>query len=89
MRTRYFFANRTFLFTAFIGVAVNVLLVFAPPLRFAFGLQSLNGAQWLAVALCSLSILPVGMIYTAIASHRPKKLVSKRRKHTLLCGNNE
>ncbi|MCI8499472.1 MAG: cation-translocating P-type ATPase [Clostridia bacterium] len=89
MRPRDFFANRTLLLTAFIGVAVNVLLVFAPPLRFAFGLQSLNGAQWLAVALCSLSILPVGIIYTAIASHRPKKLISKRRKHTLLCGNNE
>ncbi len=88
MRPRDFVSNRVLLLTAFIGVAVNVLLVLAPPLRFAFDLQPLNWAQWLTVALCSLSIVPVGIIYTAIASHCPKRAVRKRGKRILLCGNN-
>ncbi len=88
MRPRDFVSNRALLLTAFIGVAVNVLLVLAPPLRFAFDLQPLNWVQWLTVALCSLSIVPVGIIYTAIASHCPKRAVRKRGKRILLCGNN-
>ena len=66
MDIRQLFSNRALLVTAAIGVVVNVLLVLVPPLRFAFGLETLNGAQWLTVALVSLSILPIGVVYTLL-----------------------
>lgn len=74
-----FFSNRVLLLTAFIGVAVNVLLVLAPPLRLAFDLQTLNGVQWLSVALCSLSILPIGVLYH-LCAHLPALKGRKRKK---------
>lgn len=85
MRIKNFFSNRALLVTALVGIVVNVVLVLAPPLRYAFGLEVLNGAQWLSVVVCSLSILPVGFVYNALAHVRPLK---RRKKHSLLCENN-
>lgn len=92
MRFKDFFSNKTLLVTVFLGIVLNVLLVFAPPLRYAFDLQVLNASQWLAVALCSLSILPFGMLYSLIArlcSKRKRVTVKRRKRNILLAGSRQ
>ncbi len=59
---RGFFSNKILLATVAAGVLLNVLLC-VTPLKGAFGLVSLNWAQWLMVFGLSLSILPAGEIY--------------------------
>ena len=59
---RGFFSNKILLATVAAGVLLNVLLC-VTPLKGAFGLVSLNWAQWLTVFGLSLSILPAGEIY--------------------------
>lgn len=85
VRLKNFVSNRALLVTVLIGIVVNVVLVLAPPLRYAFGLETLNGVQWLSVAVCSLSVLVFGLVYNAIENLRPLK---RRKKHSLLCENN-
>ncbi len=62
-RFRDHFSNRTLLVTVAVGVLVNVLLVVTPALRTAFRLAALSWEQWLWVAGCSLSVLPLGAVY--------------------------
>ncbi len=66
-------SNRALLCTVAVGVAVNVLLVVVPPLCAAFDLTPLNGVQWAAVSLLSLSVIPVGFLYKAIAERGLKR----------------
>ncbi len=60
-----FFSNKALILTVAAGVAINVLLC-VTPLSGAFGLISLSPAQWLAVALCSLSVILFGEVYKLI-----------------------
>ena len=83
VRLKDFFSNRTLLVTADVGVAANVVLVLAPPLRFAFALQPLTPAQWLIVSFCSFSIIPVGAIYTAVSNALDKRSPKTRKRHSL------
>ena len=59
------FSNKILLATVALGILLNVLLC-VTPLSAAFGLVSLNGAQWAAVFGVSLSILPVGELYKLV-----------------------
>ncbi len=59
-RFRDHFSNKILLMTAALGILLNVALVLLPPLRAVFGLSPLTPVQWLAVTLCSLSVLAVG-----------------------------
>ncbi len=82
-----FFANRTLLFTAAFGIALNVLLVFVPFLSGAFGLVPLTFAQWCAVFGCSVAIIPLGELYKAAAGffgkrRRPRRAVSTCKKRS-------
>ncbi len=63
IRPKDYFSNKILLFTAFLGIALNVLLVLVPVCREVFDLTALGGTQWLAVACCSLSVLLVGAVY--------------------------
>ncbi len=75
MTLKNFFSNKTLLVTVLIGIAVNVLLVVAPPLAAAFNLTPLNGVQWAAVFGLSVAIVPAGELYKAVW-----RLAGKRRK---------
>ena len=59
---RGMFSNKVLMFTVLAGVALNVILC-VTPLAGAFGLVTLNWAQWLIVFGVSLSIIPVGELY--------------------------
>lgn len=62
-RLKDFFSNKALLVTVAIGIVLNVLLVLLPPLRAALSLTALTSAQWIAVAVCSVAIVPIGEIY--------------------------
>lgn len=66
------FSNKILLVTVAVGVVLNVLLTLTP-LSAAFGLTKLNAIQWLTVALCSLSVIPVGEIYRLVYRLLSKK----------------
>ncbi len=75
-----FFANRMMFFTAALGIALNLMLVFVPFLAGAFDLVPLNIAQWAAVFGCSLAILPLGELYKALEGAVRGKKVKTCRK---------
>lgn len=58
-----FFENKTLLVTVVLGIAVNLLLCVFAPVREAFGITVLNGAQWGAVFGVSALTLPAGELY--------------------------
>ncbi len=62
LRLKDYFSNRTLLVTAAVGIVLNVALAAIPPLANLFSLVPLSGVQWVAVVLCSFSILPVGAL---------------------------
>ena len=82
LRGKQFFSNRALLVTVAAGILLNVLLVLSPPLRTAFRLTALTGVQWLVVALCSLAVLPLGMLW-----RRAARGVSRRRTRIRARGN--
>ena len=61
-----FFSNRMLFVTVSVGIAVNLLLCAFAPLRAAFGIVSLTGAQWGLVFAAALSILPLAELYKAV-----------------------
>ena len=69
-----FLSNKILLATVFVGIAINVALVFTP-LAGAFGLCKLNAAQWLTVFGFAISVIPVGEVYKLFA-----RIISRRRK---------
>ena len=95
-RMRDFVSNRTLLFTVFLGVLLNVLLVLVPPLRYALSLAELDGAQWAAVFIASLAVIPLGELYKAIylkcnkkgAEKKPRRVkqVKMRKTHSPVHG---
>ena len=80
-RLRDYVSNKALLFTVFLGIALNVILVVLPPFRAALGLTALTGWQWLAVFGCSVAIVPIGELYKLCAGIR------KRGKRTPVRGN--
>jgi Ca2+-transporting ATPase len=85
LKVKGLFENKTLLFTATVGVAVNVLLVLIPPLCKAFSLTPLNGMQWGLVFAVSLSIIPIGELFKWIVRFKAK--LSKRKKRIPARGN--
>ena len=77
-----FFANRLLFVTVLAGVGVNILLCMFAPLRAAFGIVSLNGAQWGIVFGASLSIVPAAEIYKCFvrAAVRKKRRTLARKR---------
>ncbi len=71
-------SNKTLLLTVAVGVVINVLLC-VTPLRLVFGLEKLTAVQWLAVALCSLSVIIFGDGYKLV-TRLCAKLKASRRK---------
>lgn len=74
--------NKVLLATVALGIIVNVALCFTP-LASAFGIVSLTAAQWLTVAVASLSVVVFGELYKLIlrlaAKHRKGIAAIKRR----------
>jgi Ca2+-transporting ATPase len=71
--------NKILLATVALGVAVNVALALSP-LKAAFGLTNLNGAQWGIVVAVSLSVLPFGELYKLILRAAEKRGATSRGK---------
>ena len=70
------------------GTALNVLIAVVPALRAAFRLAPLGAAQWLAVALCSAAVLPVGALYRLVVRRlQGRRAVSRRKRRSRACGN--
>jgi len=65
------FANKSFnlSFIALLGLILAVGLV--PTLQTAFSLVSMTGLQWIIVALCSISIIPLVEICKVIFKQKP------------------
>ncbi len=72
---RGFFENKMLFATVGIGVAVNLALCAFPPLRAAFGVAALTGAQWGIVFASSLAVIPAAELYKALV-----RLVLRLRK---------
>jgi len=53
------FNNKTFNFCFILLFVLIMLVAFVPILQTAFGIVSLNGTQWLIIALASISIIPL------------------------------
>ena len=65
--------------TVFLGVAVNLLLCAFAPLRAAFGIVPLTGAQWGLTAAASLAVVPLAELYKAIVRRAAKREQNGRR----------
>ncbi len=75
-----FFSNKALLWTVALGIVLNAALVLLPFLRTAFSLTALTPVQWLAVALCSVAIVPIGEIKKRL----PALCAKFRRRRTAL-----
>ena len=85
---RAWFSNRALLVTVLAGTALNVLIAVVPALRAAFRLAPLGAAQWLAVALCSAAVLPVGALYRLVVRRlQGRRAVSRRKRRSRARGN--
>ena len=76
---RGFFSNKMLFLTVFLGVAVNLLLCAFAPLRAAFGIVPLTGAQWGLTAAASLAVVPLAELYKAIVRRAAKREQNGRR----------
>ncbi|MDE6273525.1 MAG: cation-translocating P-type ATPase [Clostridiales bacterium] len=72
-------SNRALLITAFVGVALNVMLPLVPVFRLMFSLTALSGGQWAIVLALAVSIVPFGELYKAIMRGFTGKLNRRRR----------
>ena len=68
--------------TAFIGVALNVMLPLVPAFRAMFSLTELSGGQWATVLLLSLGIVPFGELYKWVMRLLSGR-VNKRKRYSL------
>ena len=76
-----FFANKMLFVTVGIGVAVNLALCAFAPLRAAFGIVALTGAQWGIVFAASLAVIPAAELYKAAV-----RLVCRRKSSSVRRG---
>ena len=69
---------------SFIGLLGLILLVaFVPFLQTAFGIVSLNGTQWLIVALASVSIIPLVELCKLIVNKHYKNKLTAQQKNSV------
>mgnify|MGYP002797161489 FL=1 len=67
------FSNKALLLTVIGGIAVNIAVYAAAPLKAALGISALTVWQWVAVFLSALAVIPLGEIYKFFLRRRLRK----------------